>query len=350
MAQAMAARTREKEVHEMNTSEDIRIPSITDVLIARNRISGQVRRTPLEHSHQLSKMCGAEVYLKLENQQIANSFKIRGAMNKMFSMSDEQREHGVVTASSGNHAQGLAAAASKLASRAVICVPETCPETKKSSVIARGGRFVDLRVAGRTYDDTERVALKIASDDGLTYVSAYEDTEIAAGQGTLAVEIMLDVPDIDVIICPLSGGGLMTGVAVASRALRPGVELWGTTARNNQSWQHAWDAGRVEPIEERDSIAEALGGSASQKLYPFIRRTINGIIDSTEDEIMESVAFIHGAHHQVIEGAPGTAVAALLFNKIDVRGKKVALVISGGNLDDSEAVEILERYSRHKRR
>lgn len=325
----------------------IRIPDITDVLTARKRIAPYVRNTPLEYSYQLSKLCGGDVFLKLENQQIANSFKIRGAMNKMFAMSEEDRRHGVVTASSGNHAQGLATAARVLRTRAVIYVPEVCPETKRASVIARGGEFVELRVEGHSYDDTERAALKAARDERSTFVSAFEDTEIAAGQGTLAVEILLEVPDIDVIISPLSGGGLMTGIAVASRALRPNVELWGTMARNNQSWQHAWDAGKVEPIDEKDSIAEALGGAASQKLYPFIRKTINGIADSSEDEIMEAMAYIHGKHHQVIEGAPGTAVAALLFKKIDVRGKKTAVVISGGNVDDSEEIEILSKWSRH---
>jgi threonine dehydratase len=284
------------------------------------------------------------VYLKLENLQHANSFKIRGAINKMLSLPEKARARGVITASSGNHAQGLASAAFMLKSRAVLCVPETCPETKKQSVLARGGEYVELRVVGAQYDDTERAALRMAEEEGLTFVSAYEDTHIAAGQGTLAVEMLLDEPELDLIFCPLSGGGLLTGVAVASRALRPGIGLWGTMARNTQSWQHAWRVGRVEPIEELDSAADALGGAASAKLYPFIRETIDGIADASEDEIKRCMAWMHKNHHLVVEGASATAVAALLSSRVDVRGKRVGVVITGGNVDDSKLLEILEKY------
>jgi threonine dehydratase len=327
----------------MNGSRDdaIRIPDITDVLKAEKLLSGLVRHTPLEYSHPLSELTGARVYMKLENQQHAGSFKIRGAINKMYSLSAEERARGVITASSGNHAQGLAAAAAMLRTKAVICVPETCPETKKASVLARGGEYVDLRVTGAQYDDTERTALKFADEEKKTFVSAYEDTYIAAGQGTLAVEMFLDEPELDVIFCPLSGGGLLTGVAVTARALRPSVELWGTMAQNNPSWPRAWDAGRVEPVEEADSIADALGGSASPKLFDFIRRSITGIADISEEDIAGAMAFVHKKHHLVIEGAAGTAVAALMSGRIDIRDKRAAVVISGGNVDDSKFVRIL---------
>ena len=324
---------------------EIRIPTITDVLAARKNLGSSVRHTPLEYSYPLSAKTGAFVYLKLENLQHANSFKIRGAINKMRSLSDEQREKGVITASSGNHAQGLATAAAMLKSRAVICVPELCPETKKQSVVARGGVYVELRVVGAQYDDTERAAFRMAEEEGLLFVSAFEDTQIAAGQGTLAVEMLEDEPELDIVFCPLSGGGLLTGVAVAARALRPGIGLWGTMARNNRSWQHAWEVGRVEPIRELDSVADALGGAASPKLFPFIRGTIDGIVDASEDEIERCMAWMHKHHHLVVEGASATAVAALLSGKVDVRGKKVGVVITGGNVDDAKLIRILEKYA-----
>jgi threonine dehydratase len=325
-------------------TDDIRIPYITDVLKARGVIAGMARRTPLEYSHPLSELTGADVWLKLENQQHTSSFKIRGAINKMFSLPDAERSCGVITASSGNHAQGLAAAAAILRTRAVICVPETCPDTKKESILARGGQYVDLRVTGARYDDTEREALRIAADEGLSFVSACEDTMIAAGQGTLALEMLEDEPELDVIFCPLSGGGLMTGVAVAAMALRPGIELWGTMAANNPSWPHAWEAGRVEPVSETDSIAEALGGAASQKLFPFIRRTITGILPMSEDDIKRAMTYIHRRHHMVIEGAAGTAVAGLLSGKTVIRDRKIGVVVSGGNVDDKEFIKVLEEY------
>ena len=326
----------------MNGSRDgtVRIPDITDVLKAKKLLSGLVRHTPMEYLHPLSEFTGARVYMKLENQQHAGSFKIRGAINKMYSLAEEELARGVITASSGNHAQGLAAAAAMLRTKAVICVPETCPETKKTSVLARGGEYVDLRVTGARYDDTERTALRMADEEKLTFVSAYEDTYIAAGQGTLALEMFLDEPELDVIFCPLSGGGLLTGVAAAALALRPSVELWGTMARNNPSWHRAWEAGCVVPVEETDSIADALGGSASPKLFDFIRHNITGIAAISEGDIAEAMTFVHKNHHMVIEGAAGTAIAALMSG-VDIKGKRAAAVISGGNDDNAKFVRIL---------
>ena len=322
----------------------MKIPDITDVLKARKSISGFVRRTPLEYSYPLSEMTGARVYLKLENQQHAGSFKIRGAMNKIFSMTEDELRRGVVTASSGNHAQGLATAAFMLKARAVIFVPEACPETKKASVQARGGQYVELRVTGAQYDDTESAALKYADDEGLVFVSAYEDTHIAAGQGTLVLEMFEDEPELDAIICPLSGGWLLTGVTVASRALRPSVEIWGSTAKNNPNWTAGWESGEVVPVDELDSLADALGGAASRKLFGFLRNNITGVTAASEEEIAEAMALVHRLHHTVIEGAAGTAVAALVSGKIDLKGRAVGVVISGGNVDDAKLVKILSQY------
>lgn len=328
----------------MSGMERLRIPDITDVLLAGKRLSGKIRVTPMEYSHPLSGSTGGDVWLKLENRQLTGSFKIRGAINKMYSLSDEERSRGVVTASSGNHAQGLAAAAGMLGARAVICVPATCPETKKESVRNLGKDCVELRVVGDRYDDTEREALRLAEREGLSYVSAYEDTHIAAGQGTLAFEMLMEQPELDLIFCPLSGGGLLTGVAVASRALRPGIKLYGTMAENNPSWQRALEAGEVQDVAERDSVADALGGSASRKLFGFIKSTIDGIVPSSEEDIERSMALVHKLHHTVIEGGAATSVAALLSGLVDVRGKKAGVVVSGGNVDDSKFIKILEKY------
>lgn len=314
------------------------------MLTARKLLQGKIRRTPLEFSYPLSELTGARVFLKLENQQHANSFKIRGAINKMYSLSEEERARGVVTASSGNHAQGVATAAAMLKTRAVICVPEPCPETKKASVRARGGAYVDLRVVGAQYDDTERAALEIARDERLSFVSAFEDTYIAAGQGTLAFEMLEDEPELDVIISPLSGGGLLTGIAVAAKALRPGIELWGSFAENNPNWTRAWEEGQVVPVTEKDSIADALGGYASAELYPFIRKSLDGILPISEENIARAMAWMHKHHHIVIEGAAGTSVAGLLSGRVEVKGKSVGVVISGGNVDDARLIEILREF------
>lgn len=324
--------------------DDIRIPTITDVLLAAKAISGKVRHTPLELSYSLSAQTGATVYLKLESQQHANSFKIRGAMNKMLALGPEELGRGVVTASSGNHAQGLATAAAMLRVNAVICVPEICPETKKASVLARGGQYVELRVVGAQYDETEAEAFRIAEREGRVFVSAYEDTWIAAGQGTVALEMLADEPELDLILCPLSGGGLMAGVTVAARALRPDIELYGTLAGRNPSWAEAFKEGRVVPVREEDSIADALGGGASALLFPFIHRKINGILLMFEEEIERAIAYVHRHNHLVIEGAAATAVAALLSGRVDIVGKRVGVVISGGNIDEDKLLTILDKY------
>lgn len=322
----------------------MKLPSITDILLARRFLRAHVRHTPLEFSYPLSARTGASVFLKLENQQLAGSFKIRGAMVKMFSLSEEDRARGVVTASSGNHAQGVAKAAALLRTQAVIYVPETCPQTKREAICAHGGSCVDLRVTGARYDDAEAAAFALADKEKMTFVSAYEDPHVIMGQGTVALEMLEDEPELDVIFCPLSGGGLLSGVAVASRALRPGIELRGTYAENNPSWTRAWEENRVVSVEERDSLADALGGAASNKLFGFLRGELNGILPVPEAEIARAMAWMHGAHHMVIEGASATAIAGLLSGAVDVEGRRVGVVISGGNVDDRKMTAVLNEY------
>ncbi len=186
-------------------------PQISDVLLAARFLRGKVRHTPTERSDALSGLSGADVFLKWENQQICGSFKIRGALNKMFSLSDEERAKGVVTASSGNHAQGVAMAARSLSTRAVICVPGVCPRTKQEAIKRLGGDLVELRVTGHLYDDAEDEAHRLQKEEGMTYVSSYEDHFIMSGAGTLGLEMMMDEPEMDMVISPAGGGGCLTG-------------------------------------------------------------------------------------------------------------------------------------------
>ncbi len=317
---------------------------ITDVLKASRFLKGRVRHTPLERSYPLSERVGADVFVKWENQQLCGAFKIRGALNKLFSLSDAERARGVVTASSGNHAQAVAMGASLLGIRAVICVPGYCPETKKQMVRRRGGEWVDLRVIGHAYDEAEVEALRLAREEGLVFVSAYEDRLIAAGQGSLAVEMLFDEPELDTIICPISGGGLITGVVTAAAALHPGIRVWGAHARNNPGWTEGWKAGRIVPVEELDSIADALGGAASQPLFEYLHGRLAGVVDVSEDEIERAIAFMHREHHQVVEGGGAVAVAALLAGRVETAGHRIGIVVSGGNIADEKLLPICEKY------
>lgn len=318
-------------------------PTITDVLMAYRFLEGKVRHTPIEYSHALSGKMGTSVFLKWENQQHCASFKIRGALNRMYALTPEERSRGVVTASSGNHAQGVATAASLLGARAVICVPGMCPETKKTAIRRRGGEWVDLRVIGHFYDEAEEEAKRLALAEGLTFVSAYEDFHVVCGQGTVAVEMLMDEPDLDILVVPISGGGLISGITAAALALRPGIEIWGIHAEANPSWSRGWAEGRIVSVEEEDTLADALSGAASQVLYEYLRPRLNGVVAVSESAMEKAVAFLHSEHHQVVEGSGAIGVAALMEKLVDVRGRKVGVVVSGGNIDEGKLLKILSR-------
>lgn len=309
-------------------------PTITDILKARRFLEGKIRKTPVGTSPHLSDIAGAEVFLKWENLQICGSFKVRGALNKMYALSEQERKRGVITASSGNHAQGVAMAASLLGIRAVICVPGSCPETKREAIIARGNGMVDLRVIGRFYDEAEIEAKSISEKEGLVYVSAYEDHHVVCGQGTLGVEFVMEVPDMDLLIVPISGGGLISGVATAAKALRPEIEIIGVHADTNPTWKVAWERGEVVPVDEQDTYADALSGAASPVLFPLVRKIVARLTSVSEVEIARGIAILHSHHHQIVEGAGAIGVAALLAGKIKTIGRKTGIVISGGNIGD----------------
>ncbi|MDD4364675.1 MAG: threonine/serine dehydratase [Synergistales bacterium] len=320
------------------------VPTITDVLEARRFLRGRVRHTPTELSPSLSDRMGAPIFIKWENHQICGSFKLRGALNRMFSLSEEERSRGVVTASSGNHGQGVAMAASMLEVKAVICVPGSCPETKKAAIGRLGGEWVELRVVGRLYDDAEREAHEAAEREGRTYISSFEDRRVVAGAGTLGLELILDEPDLDLIVVPAGGGGLMNGVAIATKALRPSVEIWGVQSVASQPWVLSWPGGKVVETTYDDSLADGLTGSIPQSLLTLAKERVSGILAVTEENIAEAIAFCHREHHEIVEGAGAVGIAALLSGRIDVAGRRTAVVISGGNIDEERLLEVLNRH------
>lgn len=309
-------------------------PTITDILQARKFLDGRIRQTPVERSQNLSDIAGADVFLKWENLQLCGSFKVRGALNRMYVLNDQERGRGVITASSGNHAQGVAMAASLLGIKAVICVPGSCPQTKRDAIISRGKGMVDLRIIGHFYDEAEVVAKAVSENEGLVYVSAYEDHHVVCGQGTLGVEFIMEVPDLEVLVVPISGGGLIYGIATAAKALCPGIEIIGVHADTNPTWKVAWEKGEVVPVDEQDTYADALSGAASPVLFPLIRNVVAGLASVSEEEIARGISFLHSRHHQVVEGAGAIGVAAVLSGKIKTNGRKTGIVISGGNIGD----------------
>lgn len=321
-------------------------PTMSDVLRAYRFLKDRVRRTPVERSFSLSEFTGAEIFIKWENTQFCGSFKIRGALNKMYSLTREERSLGVVTPSSGNHGQGVAFAASQLGVKAVVCVPGACPQTKRDAIRRLGGDWVDLRVVGELYDDAEHEAHRVASDEGRTFVSSYEDAVVISGAATVGLELMMDEPDLDVILVPAGGGGLMNGVSLSAKTLRPQVRIWGVQSVASQPWVASWAGGRALEVPYGDSLADGLTGSIPQSLLDLAKTRMEGCFSVTEDEIAQAIAFLHREHHQVVEGAGAVGVAGLLSGKVPalLRGLKVGVVISGGNIDQKKLLPILERW------
>jgi threonine dehydratase len=264
----------------------------------------------------------------------------------MFSLTSEERARGVVTPSSGNHGQGVAFAASQLGVRAVVCVPGACPQTKRQAIRRLGGDWVELRVVGELYDDAEHEAHRLAEADGMTFVSSYEDAVVISGAATLGLELMMDEPELDVLLVPAGGGGLMNGVSLAAKTLRPEVRIWGVQSVASQPWVASWEGGKVVEVSYGDSLADGLTGSIPQSLLDLAKTRMEGCFSVTEEEIGEAIAFLHREHHQVVEGAGAVGVAALLTGKVpaSLAGLRVGVVISGGNIDHARLMPLLERW------
>jgi len=319
-------------------------PNITDVAKAYRFLKNKVRHTPVEYSYPLSEIAGSPVYIKWENQQLCGSFKLRGALYKMNSLSQDERSRGVVTCSSGNHGQGVALASKELGVYSLIFVPKACPETKKLAIKRRGGEFVKLVVCDGDYDFAEQSAHRHAEETGMTYVSSFEDATVIAGQGTAGLEMFMDEPDIELLIVPAGGGGLMNGIAIAAKAINPDVEIWGVQSVASNPWVVSWPDGIVKDVEYLETLADGLAGFIPQSLLSLAKKRVAGIHEVTEEDIAKAIAFLHREHHQVVEGAGAVGVAALMAGKADIRGRKTGIVISGGNIDENKLKEILSRY------
>ena len=318
-------------------------PSFTDALLAYRFLRPRVRHTPLEHSAPLSERLGTPVFVKWENQQFCGSFKIRGALFKMSRLTEAQQKRGVVTASSGNHGQGVALAAAQMRVKATICVPASCPRTKQEAIRRLGGPWVDLQCIEGTYDDAEAEAHRLG-EAGPTYVSSFEDPDILCGASTLGTEMLLDEPDLDHLVIPAGGGGLMNGVSLTACALRPGSRIWGVQSEASNPYVVSWADGVVRNVDYGDTLADGLAGYIPQSLLSLAKTRMQGVLEVREREIAEAIAFLHRHHHQVVEGAGAVGVAALLAGKLDPQGGKVGVVISGGNIDEDRILEILRTF------
>ena len=303
---------------------------LKEVYAARRRVRALVRETPLERSPFLSDLCGGEVWLKLENQQLTGSFKIRGALNKLLQLPDEERGRGVVTASSGNHAQGVGYAARKLGIDATIVVPKNTPEVKLEAIRRYG---VKLIVHGEEYMEAERLARRIEQEEGMTFVSAYNDLDIIAGQGTVGLEMVEELPYLEVVIVPLGGGGLISGVGCVFKGTL-GAEVVGVQSVASPVMAESIKRGHIVDMELEESIAEGLHGGIEEGSVTFdlCRNVVDDFILVREETIMEAIRLLLTHQHQVVEGAGAVGVAAIMEDPERFRGRRVGVVVSGGNL------------------
>ncbi len=305
-------------------------PTLNDIREAARRIKPYAHRTPVLTNESLNEKVGARVYLKCENLQKIGAFKFRGACNAVFSLSDEEAARGVGTHSSGNHAQALALAARLRGIPAYIAMPNTAPAVKKAAVAGYGGQ---ITFCEPTVESREATLAKIVAETGATVVHPYNDERVIAGQGTAALELLEDVPDLDVIITPIGGGGLLSGTSIAATELKPGMRVIAGEPELADDAYRSLKEGRILPALPPKSIADGLLSSFGSLTFPIVRERVEQIVTVSEQGIIDSMKFVWERAKIIIEPSAAVAVGVLWEKKIDLSGLKIGVILSGGNVD-----------------
>ncbi len=312
--------------------------SIVDVRAAAERIRPFVVRTPLERSLGLSARCGTDVWLKFECFQTTGSFKLRGALNALLAMSDQQRQNGVVTASAGNHGLGVARAAAVLGVRATVIVPETASPAKVEALRSSGA---ELLLRGASYDEAESAAMSTAGERGLPFISAYNDAAVVAGGGTIALEIVEDLPSMRITVVPAGGGGLIGGIGVATHGLNPEMAIYGVQSTASPALHAALKAGARVAVDVLPSLADGLSGNveAGSITLDLLREHVREVILVEEADIVEAMRWLLEHEHVLVEGSAAVGVAALLRQLLTPLAPTV-IVLTGRNV----AADVLRQY------
>jgi len=305
--------------------------NLVSILKARKNIEGIALKTPLIKSRHLSEISGMEVYLKLENQQKTGSFKIRGAVNVIKNLTEEQRKRGIITSSAGNHAQGVALGAKLFGIDAKIIMPENTPAVKVENTKNLGAQVV---LFGENYDVAHEHCLKLAERERRVYIPAFEDYEIMAGQGTIALEILEEIPDLDAMLVPVGGGGLISGIAVAAKTVNPNIKIIGVQSTAAYTMHECFKEGKIVDVPVPPTIAEGLSGGIDKITFDVVKEYVDDMVLAEESGLLSAIVWLATHERQIAEGSGIVGVAALLEKKIQLsQGKKVAVVISGGNID-----------------
>ncbi|MBQ7769929.1 MAG: threonine ammonia-lyase [Clostridia bacterium] len=313
--------------------------TIDNVYRASNALKGVARKTDVLYA---PKLCpGVDLYLKTENLQITGSFKVRGAYYKMTRLSAEEKQRGVIACSAGNHAQGVALAAQKNGIKAVICLPDGAPISKVEATKSYGA---EVCLVEGVYDDAYQKALQLRDEKGYTFLHPFNDEDVIAGQGTIALEIAEQLPDLDAVLVPIGGGGLISGIAYTIKTLNPNVKVIGVQAKGAPSMKNAIEHGEVEELPSVSTIADGIAVKKPGNLtYEICSKYVDEIVTVTDDEISAAILALMEQHKLVTEGAGAVSVAAAMFNKVDLKGKKAVCVLSGGNIDVTILSRVIKR-------
>ncbi len=307
---------------------------------ARRRLAAHLPATPLVASPWLSELAGAEVRLKLESLQVSRSFKVRGALNALLRLSAMPSPPVVVTASAGNHGRAVAWAAERLGLRAVIYTPASAPQSKIRPIAGHGA---DLRAVADDYEDAERLAVAFSRQTGAVFVSPYNHEDVIAGGGTVGLEIQGSWPEVEAIVVAVGGGGLISGIARAVTAAGRGPAVIGVEAAASQAFGAARQAGRIVPIEVGPTLADGLGGNVDPDTmtWPYVRDLVDQVVAVSEGEIAQGLRGLVAEEHLIAEGAGIAAVAAVAAGRVMLAGRRVAVVVSGANIDTDRLVGVL---------
>lgn len=307
---------------------------------ARTAIAATVRATPINLSQSLSDLAGVPVHLKLEHSQVTGSFKLRGAANAVAALSGDEKSRGVVGVSTGNHGRGLAYAARAAGVRCIICMSRLVPQAKIDGIRAQGA---EVRIIGASQDEAQQEVVRLVSQDGMTMIPPFDHRAIIAGQGTLGLELLEQMPDVATVLVPLSGGGLISGIAAALKARRPEISIIGISMERGAAMHDCLKAGKPIHVEELATLADSLGGGIgldNQLTFAMTRDLVDDVILVSETEIAAAIRHLYWQERQIVEGSGSVGVASLLAGRIKSAGP-VAAILSGGNIDMTQHFRII---------
>lgn len=312
---------------------------ISEIFNAKAVLQGVARTTSLIPAPKINP--DAQVYLKTENLQLTGSFKLRGAYYKISQLSDEEKARGVIACSAGNHAQGVALGAQRNGIKAIICLPAGAPMSKVEATRSYGA---EVCLVPGVYDDAYAKAIELQKEHGYTFVHPFDDPKVIAGQGTIGLEILEQLPDVEAVVVPVGGGGLISGVAFAIKTLRPEIKVYGVQSAGAPSMEHSLKDGRIERLSEVSTIADGIAvKEPGVNTFDMCARYVDEIVTVSDDEIAAAILALIEQQKLVAEGAGAVSVAAVMYNKVPVRGKKVVCLVSGGNIDVSMLSRVITR-------